>query len=64
MEYCIGGLTAVSVHQVTKSPVDFKPRSPALSWSALGNVDPDYADAMGEVIKDATETAWQWDKGQ
>ena len=60
VQLSIDGRTLVTVSQTLRSPVDFKPRSPEINWSAIGSVDTEYAESMAIALKQAAELARQW----
>ena len=61
VEFLIDGRPYVYVYQVLRSPVDFKAEAPTLRWSATREVDADFAEAMGDALKQAAEILRQWE---
>jgi len=57
----IDGYSRVTVSQELKSPVDFKPQAPSLHWSAPGDVDADYAEAMADALRTGAEIFRMWE---
>ncbi len=57
----IDGKVLVVVSQDLKSPVDFLPKEPSLHWSAPGDVDADYAEAMADALRTGAEIFRMWE---
>ena len=60
VQISIDGRTLVTVSQVLRSPVDFKPCLPEINWSAIGSVDAHFAESMAIALKQASELCREW----
>lgn len=61
IDFMIDGRPRVTISQILRSPVDFKPRAPEISWSAPHQPDADFTEAAGRALIEAANVCREWE---
>lgn len=61
IDFLIDGRPRVTICQILRSPVDFKPRAPEINWSAPHQPDSNLTEATGRALIEAARVCREWE---